>query len=131
MCAARFADAERDCTTSLALDGKQTKAWFRRAIARRGLGQYTHAREGTFNVLVGGRHGRLTGRFVLFGVLLSDFATVLRLDPKMAASVKAELAKLDTEEKAAAVHKGKNGKPRVRRLSPLSSLENVPDQNRH
>ena len=67
----------------------------------------------------------------LIGVLLSDFATVLRLDPKMAASVKAELAKLDLEEKTVAVQKGKNGKPRVRHLSPLSSLENAPDQNSH
>jgi len=44
----RFNDAERDCSTVLALQNgsKNVKAWFRRAQARIELGKHGDAKEG-------------------------------------------------------------------------------------
>ena len=42
----RFEDAERDCSRSIELDGGNSKAWFRRAVARRELADFEAAARG-------------------------------------------------------------------------------------
>lgn len=44
----RYEDAERDCTTSISLDGINSKAWFRRAVARREMKDFEGAARGAF-----------------------------------------------------------------------------------
>lgn len=44
----RYDDAERDCTTSIGLDGTNSKAWFRRAVARREMKNFEGAARGAF-----------------------------------------------------------------------------------
>lgn len=44
----RYDDAERDCTTSIGLDGTNSKAWFRRAVARREMKDFEGAARGAF-----------------------------------------------------------------------------------
>ncbi|CED85486.1 translocon at the outer membrane of chloroplasts 64-iii [Phaffia rhodozyma] len=70
----KFSDAERDCSTSISLDPKNPKAWFRRGIARRSLADWAGSR--------------------------ADFTQVLILDRSMEAGVKTELEKVEVAEKA-------------------------------
>ncbi|KAL7411969.1 hypothetical protein BDY24DRAFT_116160 [Mrakia frigida] len=98
----KFADAERDCSKSIALDSKTTKAWFRRGVARRGLGNWKGAKE--------------------------DFAMVLKLDPKMSTSVKTELnkVKLDEEAEVLKKNKGKKVVPPLTKPNPPSTSTSLP-----
>lgn len=59
----RNEDAERDCTTTLKLDAKNVKAWFRRGQARAGMGRIAAALDGESSVTCLGALGDGLSRF--------------------------------------------------------------------
>lgn len=109
----RYADADRDCSKSIALDDKNPKAWFRRGVARRGLGQWKHAREGQF--LPAPSMTLLSAELWLIYAshfLAQDFATVVKLDSKMAGAVKVELQRVKVDEEVETLKRNKGKKVR-------------------
>ena len=47
VCTCRYAAVEKDCNTALALEEDYVKAYLRRGVARRHLGKFSEAIQGT------------------------------------------------------------------------------------